>query len=73
MTNPSTKCLVAAAAVIAGALQLAGLPEAQARGANTKPSASSAGGYTPKPVIRDHRKNPQQWTLPPHYHRHDRR
>jgi hypothetical protein len=77
MTSLSTRLLTAATAAIAGALLLADVPRAQARNAGAKTAAAgthSADGYTPKPVIRDHRKNPQQpWALPPHHHRHGRR
>jgi hypothetical protein len=75
MTRPSTRLLTTAAAAIAAALLLADMPEAEARGASAKSTVGgSADGYRPKPVIRDHRKDPQQpWTLPPHYHRHGRR
>jgi hypothetical protein len=77
MTHASTfKILTATLAAIAGALLLADIPQAQSRTTGAKSAttgSSSADGYTPKPVIRDHRKNPQPWTLPPHSHRHDRR
>jgi hypothetical protein len=75
MTCSSIKLLTAAAAAVAGGLLLADIPQAQARSAGaTSATAKAADGYRPRPVIRDHRKSPQQpWTLPPHYHRHDRR
>jgi hypothetical protein len=77
MTSLSTRLLTVATAAIGGALLLADVPRAQARNAGGKPAAAGtnpADGYTPKPVIRDHRKAPQQpWALPPHYHRHHRR
>ena len=36
----------------------------------TMAGTAAANGYRPPPVVRDHRQNPQPWSLPRHYHRH---
>ena len=73
MTNSTMSRTLAATAAVLGLLLLAPVSEAHAKGGTTTASAGGY-GYTPKPVIRDHRANPTApFSLPLRYHRHNRR
>lgn len=76
MKNASRSRLFTAATALAALLLLAPLTPGEAHskgGVKSASAAAAADGYRPRPVVRDHRRNPRPYSLPPHYHRHDRR